>query len=493
MLLTRFRSLMLVLGLLGGSSAAVAQPASPSHLPFPPPGLSQEHDYQLFAPADLSTYGTTPRQAEGVFFRYDRLRWLVSGPKGSTIGNESAETPILLQNNGRVFNGQDHIGPTDPITGDVISNFGTLYVSNINSLDTSFIQTDWAWGNRYELGYMKDDRGWMATYYKLNNANSSITQVNGNIAFNDPAGLTRRFLDLNGDEYDDDFDGDGIFGNTRPYNYDAFVFIDTDGDGTPERYEIGRFVPGYGIVDADGILDSYAGPDSDDLVFFPVTFNVLRVINTTRVSNVELMHLMRWDRLHDGSNAEWMIGLRYTSINDDFWLQGTNSGGSVKALTLRSNINNYIVGPQVGFRWNKEQGPWQLNTELRAAAGANFQKANLRGAFASESVIPLDAADPLAGVNFLSIQDTESSVQFSPLGEIRLDIGYRVTKAINLRFGYTGTVIGGVTRASRRINYELPGTDPSNGYNTRGIQINDEHRLEPIYFSGINFGIEINR
>ncbi len=477
---------MLVLGLLGTSSAAFAQQGGihQGNLPFPQADITDEHDYQLFAPANLSEYGNGPKQKEGIFGRYDRLSWTVSGPKTSVIGNESAERVINFENPNSALN---------------------IPILDVNSLDNNFIQAGNTWGNRYEIGYMKRDRGWMVGIFNLHTHDKSILQTPGNIAFNDPTGITRQFVDLNGDGIQDDINENGIFGNTAPFNADLLgpllgvvpagfapigsIYNTPVIDPGPPPVLIG-VVPN--VVLADGILDSYIGPDAGDAVLFPLTFTELFATNQTEVNSVELMHLIRWDPLHYGGNVEWLIGLRYTNVKDIFTLQATNGAGSVQEFRLRNQINNYMVGPQVGVRWNLDQGRWQLNTEARFAAAANFQEASLQGGFSAIPNLNTPDANLLTAPNFLSFLDSESSLQFSPIGELRLDVGYKITERLSLRVGYTGTLIGGVTRASRRITYDLPGVF-ANGQETRGVQINDEHRLESFYMSGVNFGVEWNR
>ena len=49
---------------------------------------------QLFAPADVSSYGRGPQPNEGFFFVYDLLYWTISPPRVSTIGKEGRTTPL---------------------------------------------------------------------------------------------------------------------------------------------------------------------------------------------------------------------------------------------------------------------------------------------------------------------------------------------------------------------------------------------------------------
>ena len=69
---------------------------------------------------------------------------------------------------------------------------------------------------------------------------------------------------------------------------------------------------------------------------------------------------------------------------------------------------------------------------------------------------------------------------FSPLGELRLNVAYQVTRSIALKVGYTGIAVGNVTRASNRISY--------NGFKLIGITHPGDHQA--LFVNGINIGVE---
>ena len=48
------------------------------------------------------------------------------------------------------------------------------------------------------------------------------------------------------------------------------------------------------------------------------------------------------------------------------------------------------------------------------------------------------------------------STTFSPVGELRLQTSYQLTSNVALKFGYTGIVIGNISRASNRVDYSGP-------------------------------------
>ncbi len=71
---------------------------------------------------------------------------------------------------------------------------------------------------------------------------------------------------------------------------------------------------------------------------------------------------------------------------------------------------------------------------------------------------------------------------FSPVGELRVNVAYNVTRSVAINAGYTGLVVGNISRASNSINYDA--------VNLVGIHLNDNQ----IFFAnGLNFGVSINR
>ena len=117
------------------------------------------YDFQLFAPPDMQDYEIYPEPSEGFFFNYDRLYWGISVPK--TVG--TAETrlggylipvqPISPQTIVQLNN--DMIAAGQPASG--LFTFGTDVLSL--DLNTSWLRTDMTWGNRYEGGWIYDNRG----------------------------------------------------------------------------------------------------------------------------------------------------------------------------------------------------------------------------------------------------------------------------------------------------------------------------------------------
>jgi hypothetical protein len=473
MLLFTPRSWLLVTALLlGSTTSALAQPGqspvapevfAPGHwTPFAP--VNHEPDWRWFAPVDLSEYGCDrPDANEGFFFQYDRLIWAFTRPKKTDIGSEAAERVLVL-----------------PIASDEPPN-GTSIVY-INDADTKFIETEWVWGNRFEMGYVVDDHGWLFSGSHVHTHDRILAANDAQIVFNDPLGVTFGFVDLNGDFYDDDLNSNDTFG--RP--------IDKNGDGAAENVNLPPIT---------GIPNSFGATDFEDQTFHPVRFEQLDVANKTTMFSLELMKIWRLPRMHYGGTWEWLGGVRYLNMTDQFDLIGQEStdpaapqaiGNIFDVLTVNSLINNHIVGPQIGARWARTRGRWTVSAEGRFTAGVNFQQACVEGSYATNEPndfrqnfatgVPAIVEASLPNLKARWFDETEMDSEFAPMGELRFETQFLVTRYISLRMGYEGLVAGGTGRASRRIDWSLP-----------TIGVLDGRKNEAFIVNGFNFGFEINR
>ncbi len=453
--------------LFGGATSAPAQMGGspvapeifePGHLtPFAP--VDVDPDFRWFAEPNLSEYGSDrPDSNEGFFFQYDRLIWAFSRPKITAIGNPGAQRVVFLP---AAFSPGSQIPDgLVPLGGETIQYF--------NSLDTEFIETDFVWGNRFELGYMVDDHGWLVSaFHSHTHDNRLVTRTiipsppnNGaffdgaadvNMAFFDPLGVTFGFLDLNSDGFDDDLNSNGVFGRD---GQDLGPI-----DGLPETF--GPFV------------------DFDDRQLSPVRFDSFFTQNATSMHGVELMKMWRMPRMHYGGVWEWFFGARYVGLSDEFNIDAL--GGILANFNLYSRVNNVLVGPQLGARWSRSRGRWTVSAEGRFMAAANFQQVKLTGAYATIQA-PGGPGNGFPNLAASYFDDAQSDETFAPLGELRFETQFQLTRALSMRMGYTGLVTGGISRASRRINYTLP-----------QLSILDGRKNEAFIVNGFNFGFELNR
>jgi hypothetical protein len=384
--------------------------AEGQHLqPFGP--VEYVSDLQLGAPPDI-LFGNRPGPHEGYFFSYERLAWRVAMPE---------TTPVGL-----------------PGPGVLVTDDGETEYIQRNGLETSILNANMAWGNRYELGYVVDEVGWMVGIIQGLDQNIITTP-----------------LPIRVEDNEDPQDG-GL-----------------RGDGAPPTIEV--FLPFIAVNFADptGFLFLPVEDDEDPLLRASTTFDELSVTNKASLDTVEVMKIKRLHPTHRGFIIECLCGVRYLAFKDRFRVVGL--GGTLADSTWLTIAENKVVGPQLGARVYHKRQRWMFNLEGRFLAGYLVYDGNQRGLIGSE----LEPGDPLAIGRPVEFHNTAHSSRFSPVGELRVDTKYQVTRGIQLRVGWTGLIAGHVSRASSIVRYQLP---------RMGLLSNTEE----LFVHGVNFGVQID-
>jgi hypothetical protein len=423
--------------------------AKAPHQPLAP--VDFEHDYQPFAPADLSEFGNGPPPRVGFFGSYERLYWSISKPPLATVGSVGAQ--------GIFF---------DPLSNNDIFA--------VNSFDTGVFNADAGWGNRYDLGYMENrNHGWLVSIIQGLSQNQTSNNLGGYILFDDPTGLLEGFTDVNDDGFDDDRNLNNVFGRP-PFNWDS------DDDGEPDANLPIPFPPfPANVPNGDDIIPSDqpgAGTDLGDRVAIATPFDEVQYTNRATMDGVELMRTFRVPRFHDGSDLELWYGVRYLQVKDRMTLLGI--GGFLDSTYMNTTITNNIVGPQIGARWSKRLNRWTISTEGRFLAGFNAQSGSQYWVMGSEITQPAFVNGP--ALTTLTARHSSSGETFAPAGEFRVQASYYFTKAIALKVGYTLLYVDGIQRAADSVDYSVP-----------SFGINRNNTEDYILTNGVNFGIEINR
>jgi hypothetical protein len=360
-------------------------PNGPAYHPFAEP-LEFDPDWQFFAPVDVDAMmEKSPRKRAhtGWFATYDRTFLWVSRPETEPSRN----------------------------TGD----FG--------------------WGNRYDIGFMTDERsGWFASFRKIGGPNVYNTIYQ------------ERINRVNLDDV-----GDPIGEPVRP-------FIDAN----------------------DPVLGTRAYILADSL-------------NVFGMSNFELNKTWRREPYRYGGILEPMVGFKYTTVNDLALNQEyvrsqnqiTTPGGFTAQTQLETlfsdetKITNTMVGGQLGARYFTHYHRWTVSGELRAFSMANFQhREYARRVFTTEYSggpaidVGVVATDYNTGTGFIATTNTEFVFGF----EARAEAAYQVTNALSLRGGIDViNFASGIWRAA----------NPGFG----DINLHDQD----VQLAGYTFGIEFNR
>ena len=427
--------------------------------PFGP--VDHVHDLQLFAPIDLGNIAGPPDPSEGYFFSYQRLYWNVTGLRGPAGQNAPLFTAI-----------EPYVGrPNSP-------------QSLLNSIADAPPDSLFSWGQRYEIGYMlpgkgvEDGNGWIAGILDGPNQNQEFTL--GFLDPDDPGAV---------DPNADPLSGVIVLFAHAPGLLIGFLDRETAAQGganTPDGFaddldDDGTFGPDGTDADGDGVPDTVFPPvavDWDDAVEFPVAFPVVSMRNSLRIDGVELMRTHRFPRFHGGSILEIYYGARFLSFDDRFVFSGI--GGTYADSTWDTKAQNNLIGPQLSGRFYNTRGRWTFNVEGRFLAAANIQNFKQTVNFGT-LMVPGALNGPIA-FNPFSARHGRRDIDFSPVGELRVETALRVTKAISLKVGYTGLYAGNMARAANVVNYDLD--------TQLGLKSSDR---QDIFTNGVNFGIEINR
>ncbi|MBL9081673.1 MAG: BBP7 family outer membrane beta-barrel protein [Planctomycetales bacterium] len=501
--LLRRSAAILGLALSANTVAAQGLPSSVSEPEFVP----YVEDLQLFEQPDLSPYGRGVRPPEGWFGSVEFLNLSVGAPSDSTIGSAAVPTQAVFGVSSTTVN-TGSLTVADISNGGVQIPAGTVSVGGpgdgatlinpfpqINNNENAF-SADFTTGSRFEFGRLNNGAGWFVSTFTLGTqsqdeslSDASVNFVNQPIGFVDISGPNvaptpgnfnnARFL---GDGYDDDLDGDGVFGrHGRDRGTQAGAVFNNPLDGIPDRESQGfREVP----------------IDWDDAVRLPTIFATLDVQNRTGVWGVETMRAYRLEFSPHGGTWELFFGPRYLNIDDTYIVTGIarNTNPTYYQNPLGdsqwyTNAQNHLFGAQLGGRWFKQNDRWQLSVETRLFATANFQNVQQDGNFGTlnDTVViggvTVPRRDDVINMQLpASFHSQTNLVEFSPGMEMRFNLKYQVFRSVYLQLGYTAMYAENIARASRMVRYELP-----------GMGIDTSQNKDGLFMNGVNFGVIVNR
>jgi hypothetical protein len=376
--LNQLRRLVVVIAL-----AAIGQSVSGQvYHPFAEP-MQFNPDWQFFAPVDVDSLLETPsrkRANTGWFATYDRTYQWVSRP----------------------------------------------------DVEQSAADGDFTWGNRYDLGFMTEDRsGWLFSLRHIG--------------------------------------GPNVYQNMYQERINRANTADTGpGDQTP-------VVPFLDQNDEQYGTRAYIIGDS---------------VNVASMSNIEINKTWRREPYRYGGIIEPMVGLRHSSF-DDYALNQSYSRSvnliatpgaistttDVETLTSReTNVRNKMWGGQLGFRYFNYYKRWTLSSELRAFGLQNFQNRQfaLKSFTTEYAGVGLGTAvvTTVNQASFVNSSNNEFVVGF----EARAEAAYQVTRYLSVRGGVDVLDFAkGVWR----------GANPGFG------NVNDHS--QDVQIAGFTFGLTLNR
>jgi hypothetical protein len=475
--LRNFGLAMLVV--IGSASVARAQ-LDDINSPFYGP----ENDLQWFEPVDLDLDGRGLRDRAGFFARYEKLYWAPTGERVE-VGD-----PHTVQRMFRIWSAP----ALDPDLGVPIQP-----VLLTNSIQNAIPRADFHFGDRYEIGYWgENNNGWLISVLDGPDSHQNFDMgLNGGsqtgqgglaspygdvfVSFRTAIGTLAGFLDVDSGQLEGilsgDSDGDGILDG------DGFT-DDVNNNGTHGAVGVDLLPPPN---EPDSIIIGQ-DPDYGDLVTLTTAFGTVNLRNNTKVNGVEIMRMHRLDNSHyqvshQHNQFDIFYGARYLQIDDQFVFSG--DGGLVLGESMwDTQIVNNIVGPQVGFQYNRHHGRWVFDSQGRFMLGYNVQNWDQVG-FIGEDLIPGRDNHPLyARAKSFSYGKMEDAL--TPVGELRANLSYNLTDSVALKLGYTGTFVNNISRAANHVDYVF--------YDEAGKVMGfRDAGNEQMMVNGINFGIEITQ
>jgi hypothetical protein len=388
--------------------------------------------FQLFAPADVSTFGGDQEPNEGYFFQFDGLFWSISAPHTAPIGAPGLTRLVYYGPNAFTV-------PTPPPNGILPPITSQDQRLESNTLDTGDIKSAFSPGTRFEFGQIEDRNGWLCSIYRVQPVEQDFSYQSADVVFKDPPQGPL---------------GQGLL--TGP-------------------------VPGPAGTTIQRPL--------------PVTLYDLAMSDTVDTWGVELLYLHRAHTCHAGGTLEFFAGARYLEFNDSFNVQaGPDPGGNTVPSFLQNSFwftsaENHIVGPEVGLRWFKKEGRWMFNTEARFMAGLNFQdfhqEANIGpnlnpgGTGGSANYTP-STLEPATSAYNAYLRE------FTPVVELRLEGRYEITRTISFHAGWTGYWMDNIARANGVIDYNIQ--NPVMGFDFTGGA-----NKQTVWMNGLTMGFDVNR
>lgn len=476
-----------------------------------------EPNYEWFEPVDIDLDGQMGNYSEDGFYgNISRTYWAMNGVK-TTIG----EAGLTYQSE-QIFRNLTHRDPLlptppnqpvdflpNPLVDDPTTTVPTYTIQNdINDAPPG---ADFSAGERYELGYVEDDVIWSFTFL-----DQQEWQTNETYGFVPPDDFTDPdnpivFESLNGfgsvhvnfrtpdrflqgwRDYADIADLQDASGVLVPVPGLPGIFVEVIPWGTgptnngPSELSDGiiddtNFNGGtFFVVDTngDGIADATA-IDYGDLHTFNLRFDFLQVRNVTNANSVEIMRSHRLGnrhhmQKHQNQHFEVGYGVRFFRLEDEFSFDGRSD--LMGRIFSNTRVENQLVGPQVRLRWEHRQAKWRTSLDARFMFGWNIQDLDQTNGV-GEDALPGGLNNSLIAQPHYSRYGRQDE-DFSPLVELRAQVGYNLTSAVSLNAGYTATYIDSITRSSQVVDYYLPYI---------GIKQGGE---QTIFMNGVDVGVEV--
>ena len=464
-------------------------------------------DYQWFEPVDLDLNCEPIRQDCGWFGGYQKTYWAMTGER-TTIGDPTADviSEIIFPGNTPAANAAAAGNPNFLLPDGSVPVTVPGYTIR-NGIQNAPPRAEFAWGDRYEMGYVgKNGNGFIIGILDGNENESeeiygfdppAVGQATPfgfgsvHVNFRTPPRFLEGFRDYTDTEVFLDADTD-IGGDDDDDGFGAGVGPTLDGPGDvfiniPDA-EIDDILANGGTffildVNGDGMFtlgDDAFFIDFGDLHEFNIRFEQLGVRNISKVDGVELMrtHTLsnrHWMAKHQNQHLELGYGARLLRMEDTFVFDGFSD---VLGRTFsETNAENQIVGPQIRLKWQMQKAKWNFSVDGRCLLGYNIGDLSQVNGI-GEELAPGALNKPLLAQPTYSAYGRQENT-FSPVVEFRADLKYQVTRSLALTAGYSAMFVDNISRSSQLVDYVLPDIGLLEG------------GQQDVFINGLNFGTEL--
>jgi hypothetical protein len=161
----------------------------------------------------------------------------------------------------------------------------------------------------------------------------------------------------------------------------------------------------------------------------------------SQIHNVEINERVKLNSETFYWNLNWLWGVRYMNLSEDFTLSGWDSSGYDESL--RYQTQNNLVGLQTGVQLVRGWDRFQMETAVKIGLAANIYSQHGTDA----------AVDPLGGTpdQFVPFDSTHSGTGLSGIFEFSLAARCRLSQSLWFRLGYQFYCVTGLALAPRQL------------------------------------------
>lgn len=236
--------------------------------------------------------------------------------------------------------------------------------------------------------------------------------------------------------FSEPWEGDWTWGN----RYNLGYMTEEDHGWTLSHIHING--PNFGDETLVGYPDAITppvGPTPIDVA--PVVFQSLERRVESRFASVDFNKTFR-SKLHHGAYFEPYFGARYIYFRDFSTDYSRFITGEIDNIT-EQRVKNQIVLAQIGMRTHVRKGRWILSSDVKGAVGNNFQ-------FHRLDTRTREVFTPPRLITTL-FEPNQSLNEFVPMGELRVETQFDITRDLSLRAGMELMYFGrGIGRADTR-------------------------------------------